>query len=66
MHFKTFPAPLRVNVINVWSLWERILKKVRGETSKFRAFISFYHTFFLFVLHNKIYMIRIKKQNVLL
>ena len=38
----------------------------RLETSKVKSFISFCNTFFfLIVSQNKIYMIRIKKQNVL-
>ena len=39
----------------------------RLETSKVKSFISFGNMFlfFLFVLQNKIYMIRIKKESVL-
>ena len=35
----------------------------RLEASKFRSFISFCNMFLLFVLQNKIDMIKIKKQN---
>ena len=49
--------------------WEIIKKKKvmkRLETSKVKSFISFCYTFFfLFVPKNKIYMRRIKKQNLL-
>ena len=37
----------------------------RLETSKVKSFIPFCYTFFLFFPENKIYMMRIKKQNVL-
>ena len=37
----------------------------RLETSKVKSFISFCNKFFLFVPQNKMYMIRIEKENVL-
>ena len=33
------------------------------EASKFRSFIPFCNMFLLYVLQNKIYMIKVKKQN---
>ena len=37
----------------------------RLENSKFKSFISFWNTFFIFVPQNKTCMIKVKKQNVL-
>ena len=68
-NFKTSWPPFCVDIINVWSLIENNFLngklRERLETSKVKSFISFCYMFFWFAPKNIIYMIRIKKQNVL-
>ena len=69
-NFKTPPSHLlptfRVDVINVWSLIVKDLKKrkwvERLQTSKIKSFISFCNTLFWFVWQSQIYVIRIKNK----
>ena len=67
-NFKTSPHFLLMNVVNIWFLGGKnfLKKSVKGsETSQVKSFISFCDMFFFSISQNKIYTIRIKKQNVL-